>query len=96
MDFSIILVCSLRDGGPLFRLRRYNGGSHQHTNNLEGEYFEYECHVHYATERYPLAGCSEDKYAVRTGRYQDLDSAFRCMLEDCAFVRSDVGKELWR
>jgi hypothetical protein len=34
----------------LFRLRRYNGKSHEHTNTLDGQTF-YDFHLHKATER---------------------------------------------
>jgi len=68
----------------LFRLRRYNGRSHQHTNRIEGNTF-YDFHIHMATERYQVAGYEEYHYAETTDRFADLGGAIRCMIQDCAF-----------
>jgi hypothetical protein len=84
LDFSIILAVSPVDSSLLFRLRRYNGKSHEHTNPIEGDIF-YNFHIHQATERYQESGAREDTFAEVTGRYADLHSALRCMLEDCGF-----------
>ena len=47
----------------VFRLRRYNGKSHEHTNPIEKEIF-YDFHIHTATERYQvLENKKEDTYA---------------------------------
>jgi hypothetical protein len=51
MDFSVILGYHLPTLYRVFRLRRYNGKSHHHTNALERETF-YDFHMHTATERY--------------------------------------------
>jgi hypothetical protein len=51
LDFSVILAVIPPDSNQLFRLRRFNGKSHEHTNPIEGETF-YDFHVHSATERY--------------------------------------------
>lgn len=84
MDFSIILAVSPSDSNQLFRLRRYNGKSHEHTNQIEGDTF-YDFHIHCATERYQESGLREDAFAERTDRYADFHTALRCMLEDCRF-----------
>jgi hypothetical protein len=84
LDFSIILAVSPVDSSLLFRLRRYNGKSHEHTNPLEGDTF-YDFHVRQATERYQESGAREDTFAEVTGRYADFHSALRCMLKDCGF-----------
>ena len=84
LDFSIILAVSPPDSNHLFRLRRYNGKSHEHTNPIEGDTF-YDFHIHQATERYQESGAREDTFAESTGRYADFHSALRCMLEDCGF-----------
>jgi len=84
LDFSIILAVSPVDSSLLFRLRRYNGKSHEHTNQIEGDTF-YDFHIHQATERYQESGAREDAFAESTGRYADFHSALRCMLEDCGF-----------
>ena len=36
LDFSVILGYSIPKSSVLFRLRRYNGRSHEHTNRIEG------------------------------------------------------------
>lgn len=51
LDFSVILAYRPPQSNILFRLRRYNGKSHEHTNPIEGKTF-YEYHIHHATERY--------------------------------------------
>ncbi len=84
MDFSIILTLNPADSNQLFRLRRYNGKSHEHTNQIEGETF-YDFHIHYTTERYQESGAREDAFAEPTDRYADFHAALRCMLKDCGF-----------
>lgn len=84
-DFSVILGYKLPRIYRVFRLRRYNGNSHQHTNVLENETLD-DFHIHTATERYQKAmGFKEDHFAVTTNRYWNLDSAIRCLLADCGF-----------
>src|SRR6266850_7056893 len=51
LDFSVILAYLPTGTNQLFRLRRYNGFSHEHSNILEAEKF-YKFHIHTATERY--------------------------------------------
>ena len=84
LDFSIIVGLLPAGSNQLFRLRRYNGRSHEHTNRIEGDRF-YDFHIHTATERYQELGMREDAYAEPSDRFSDLNSALRCMLEDCAF-----------
>jgi len=84
LDFSVILGYVPPGSNVLFRLRRYNGRSHEHTNRIEGNTF-YEFHIHTATERYQTAGYDEDHYAETTDRFADLGGAIRCLLQDCAF-----------
>lgn len=84
IDFSVILGYSLPQSSVLFRLRRYNGRSHEHTNQLEGVTF-YDFHIHTATERYQDAGYAEEHFAEVTDRYVDLNGAIRCLMNDCAF-----------
>ena len=84
LDFSVILGYSLPKSGVLFRLRRYNGRSHQHTNQIEEITF-YDFHIHTATERYQDAGYAEEHFAEVTDRYVDLNGAIRCLTNDCAF-----------
>ena len=83
LDFSVILAVLIPHSNRLFRLRRYNGKSHEHTNSLEGETF-YDYHIHMATERYQEIGAREDAFAQVTYRYQDLDGALDCLMEDAS------------
>jgi len=87
-DFSIILAVEVPNTNQLFRLRRYNGKSHEHTNHLEGDTF-YDFHIHMATERYQELGTREDAFAEATGRFDDFHGALRCLLEDCGFDLPD-------
>ncbi len=80
-DFSIILAVRMPGSNQLFRLRRYNGKSHEHTNHIEGDTF-YDFHVHMATERYQEIGTREDAYAEPTDRYADYHEALRCLIKD--------------
>lgn len=79
--FSIILAVQVPESSQLFRLRRCNGKSHQHTNRIEGDTF-YDFHIHIATERYQEVGPREDFYAEPTDRYSDFYGALHCMIED--------------
>jgi hypothetical protein len=81
LDFSIILAYRLPKSNVLFRLKRFNGKSHEHTNKLEGETF-YDFHIHTATERYQDSGLREDSYAEPTDRYADFHQALRVLIED--------------
>lgn len=85
LDFSVILAVFPADTNQLFRLRRYNGKSHEHTNQIEADTF-YNFHIHYATERYQDSGGREDAFAEPTDRYADFRSAVLCLLKDCGFM----------
>lgn len=84
LDFSAILAYCPPETTQEFRLRRYNGKSHQHKNTLEGESF-YDFHIHMATERYQDFGSYEEQYAEPSSRFSDLSTALRCLLDDCNF-----------
>ena len=84
LDFSIILAYRLPKSNQLFRLRRYNGKSHEHTNIIEGEKF-YSFHIHQATLRYQESGTNADGYAEPTDRFSEFTQALSCMLKDCGF-----------
>jgi hypothetical protein len=87
--------------GSEFRVRQYNGKSHEHTNVMEGEAF-YDFHIHVATERYQDLGMREDSFAEVTERFGDYDGAVRALLADCGFQASVTeqqvlfGEEIWR
>lgn len=74
----------------LFRLLRYDGSSHAHTNKcLRGDriqFIEYKFHIHVATERYQDMGLDEDYYAEPTDKYDSLNGALDCLLEDSNFI----------
>jgi hypothetical protein len=88
LDFSAILAVQPDNTNQLFRLTRYNGKSHEHTNKIEETTF-YDFHVHKATERYQELGGREDAYAEPTAEYQDFHTALRCLLRDCGFRSPD-------
>lgn len=81
LDFSVILSVRMAQSNMVFRLRRYNGKSHEHTNHIERHTF-YDYHVHMATERYQRAGRKEDEYAEPTDRYSDFRGALKCLISD--------------
>lgn len=85
LDFSLILGYLAPRRKILFRLRRYNGKSHEHTNKIEGNSF-YDFHIHTATERYQDAGFDEDGYAEISKSYSDIHSALECFRTDCNIV----------
>jgi hypothetical protein len=84
LDFSAIPAWLPPQSTTPFRLCRFNGKSHEHTNTIETATF-YDFHVHRATERYQQAGAREDTFAEPTTRYQDFAGALRCLIEDCGF-----------
>ncbi len=84
LDFSAILGVVPKGSNQVFRLKRYNGKSHEHTNRIEKMSF-YDFHIHTATERYQELGAKEEYYASPTDRYEDLEGAIACMVQDCAF-----------
>jgi hypothetical protein len=84
LDFSIILAACPAGSSQLFRLRRHNGKSHEHTNQIEQSTF-YDFHIHMATERYQELGTREDAFAEATDRFGDYESALRCLVDDCGF-----------
>jgi hypothetical protein len=84
-DFSVILGVVSKETNTVFRLRRYNGKNHEHTNRIEGDSF-YGFHIHTATERYQDLGAKEEHYAEVTDRYGDLNGAISCMIKDCGFI----------
>ncbi len=85
LDFSVILAYQFPQTNVFFRLQRYNGKSHEHTNRLEGDRF-YDFHIHKATRRYQESGLREDAFAEPTTRYANFEGALRCLWNDAAFV----------
>jgi hypothetical protein len=87
-DFSLVLAVLPSDSNQTFRLCRYNGRSHQHTNRIEGGTF-FDFLIHRATARYQELGGREDGYAEPTSRYTDFDTALRCFLSENGFVHGE-------
>jgi len=86
LDFSVILGYKPSYIHEVFRLRRYNGKSHHHSNVLERGPRFYDFHIHTATERYQRqGGFEEDAFAEPTIRYQTIERAIQCLLDDCGF-----------
>ncbi len=85
LDFSVILGVIIPNTNRFFRLCRYNGKSHEHTNRIEDQTF-YDFHIHTATERYQREGFEEDAYAVPSDKYSSLGQALDCMINDLGFV----------
>lgn len=84
-NFSVILAVRPAGTMNLFRLRRHNGNSHEHRNQIEGDVFR-SFHIHQATERYQARGMKEDAYAEPTDRYLTIGGALEAMITDCSFV----------
>ncbi len=91
LDFSLILAYEFPKSNQAFRLRRYNGKSHQHTNMIERDIF-YDFHIHYATERYQTAGLKEDGYAKASRDYSDIRSAMQRYIADCNVILPDSNQ----
>jgi len=84
LDFSIILALCSTDTTQLFRLRRYNGKSHEHTNPIENNTF-YDFHIHKATERYQEFGMREDTFAESNKQFTDFLSTLKLLFYECGF-----------
>ena len=69
-------IVYLPPGGPRLTLARYNGPSHRH-----GE-IRYKPHIHQATETAILAGRKPEHAAEETTRYETLEGALACLIED--------------
>lgn len=95
LDFSAILGFIPADKNEVFRLRRYNGKSHFHSNKLEKEIEFYDFHIHTASERYQLEGLKEEHYAEVTDRYADLHGAIDCLVSDCGIISNDPQPSLF-
>ena len=82
-SFSVILMAILPEN-PEFRLLRYDGSNHNHTNHVEDNRIVRQPHIHRATQRYQEAQrqLPHDGYAEPTDRYQDLAGAWNCFRSD--------------
>lgn len=89
LDFSVILRYTDRNRNEHILLRM-NGNHGKHRNIIENTSVKGP-HIHYMTERYQLRGLHPDGYAESTDRYQDVEGAFRTMM-DMANIRYSVRK----
>ena len=94
LDFSVILGYKVPGTNMIFRLRRYNGSNHDHTNPLERTALT-GFHVHKATERYQRQGAREDTFAEITSGHSSLDTAIRALLRECGFNPPEVAGNLF-
>ena len=78
-DFSCGIRYLPRGGEPL-TLARYNGPSHEHGG------IAYRPHIHRASERAILAGRKPEPDATETDRFQSLEGALACLVEDFRVV----------
>lgn len=95
LDFSAILGFIPAGKNEVFRLRRYNGKSHFHSNKLEYNSGFYDFHIHTASERYQLEGMKEEHFAEVTDRYADLHGAIDCLVSDCGIISNDPQPSLF-
>lgn len=61
---------------PRLTLARYNGGSHIH------EDIRFSPHIHRASSEVIAAGRRPDSAATKTDRYNSLEGALACLVED--------------
>lgn len=84
-DFSVILAVIDPKTGVAFRILRYNGmPKRPHNNKIEKQKI-YGYHIHFATARYQERGYDEDTYAEETDRYNNLEGALQCLIQDANF-----------
>lgn len=69
--------------GESVMLLRANGSSHPHSNKLEADRFEFQCHIHRATERYIAAGKKDEGFAEPTSEYKTLSGALDTLVKIC-------------
>lgn len=74
-DFSCG-IAYMPHGGARLTLARYNGPSHIH-----GDFF-YRPHIHRATANAIAAGRKPESEAEETNRFETLNGAFRCLIDD--------------
>ena len=84
LNFSVILGVKVPPPKKFFRLKRYNGDYHEHTNTIEDEKVN-GFHIHTATERYQVNSVREETYAEPTERYTDVNGVLKCLFADANF-----------
>lgn len=74
-DFSCGILY-LPTGAPSLTMARYNGPSHKHGD------IAYQPHIHRASERAIAAGKKPESQAEATKRFQTLEGALACLMQD--------------
>ena len=69
-------ISYLPRGGPSLTLARYNGPSHEHGT------ISFRPHIHRATEGAIAAGKKPESEAEETTRFETLEGAMACLIED--------------
>lgn len=73
-------------------LARYNGSHHIHVNKLDGQRFEFVCHIHEANEECLKVAKKIEDYAIATDRYNSLSGAIQCILQDYNIIDINLGQ----
>ena len=85
-DFSCGIAYLPRGGRPL-TLARYNGPSHEHGD------IAWRAHIHRATEAAIAAGRKAESEAKETDRYETLEGALACLIEDFNLSGIDAKRD---
>lgn len=85
-DFSCGIVWRPPGGSPL-TLSRYNGPSHDHGD------IAYRPHIHRATGGAIAAGRKPESEAVETDRYETVEGALACLIEDFRVSGVDAKRD---
>lgn len=90
-DFSCG-ISLIKQGENNLTLARYNGSSHIHVNKLDGQRFEFECHIHEANPACLKLAKKIEDYAIATQRYTNLAGAIKCLLSDYNIIDINLGQ----
>lgn len=82
-DFSCG-IAYLPRGAPQLTLARYNGPSHEHGD------ISYRAHIHKASEHAIAAGRKAESDANETSRFESLEGALACLVEDYEVIGLNV------
>lgn len=85
-DFSCGIAHISLDGSRL-TLARYNGPSHEH-----GE-ISFQSHIHLTSEKSIMSGRKPEHEASQTDRFETLDGALACMVEDFHITGIDAKRD---
>ncbi|MCU4589088.1 hypothetical protein KTJ20_10030 [Acinetobacter ursingii] len=90
-DFSCG-ISLIRQGENPLTLARYNGSSHVHVNKLDGQRFEFQCHIHEANSQCLKVAKKIEDHAHATDRYNNLAGAIQCIFEDYHIIDLNLGQ----